>query len=161
MEEAQVREQAADPVAPVDAGPKTGAEALGAGRDHAVDEARALVRETAQRQKERAAEGLGGVADALHEASRKLLGGNQAATARYTDMAADQIERMSQMLRDRSLEDLVGDAEAFARRQPALFLGGALAAGFVLARVLRNAPAVAPRRAWRAQAARNAAGGAA
>lgn len=116
-------------------------EVLRASRDQAMEEARDAIRNMAEGQKTRAAEGLGSVAHALHETARTLSSEKQAVTARYTDMAADQLERASRLLREKDWDDLMGEAERFARQQPTLFIGGAIAAGFFLARFLKSVPA--------------------
>ncbi|MBF0394175.1 MAG: hypothetical protein HQL38_15980 [Alphaproteobacteria bacterium] len=110
-----------------------------AGGERAMSEVRSYVREAMESQKGRAAAQLGGVAAALHDAARRLDEGNQEVPARYTDLAAEQVERLSRVLEERSFDRLMSDAEDLARRQPALFIGGAAAAGFMLARLLRNA----------------------
>lgn len=112
---------------------------LRAGSERAMTEARTYMRDAMENQKGRAAAQLGGVAAALHDAARRLDEGNQEVPARYTDLAAEQVERLSRLLEERSFDQLVSDAEDLARRQPALFIGGAAAAGFLLARLLRNA----------------------
>ncbi|WP_311063268.1 hypothetical protein [Halomonas sp. DWK9] len=54
---------------------------------------------------------------------------------------ADHTERFSQHLRDKDLRTLCRDAEEYGRREPALFIGGAIAAGFLVTRFLRSSPA--------------------
>jgi len=115
-------------------------DALKAGRDQAMDEARNAVRNMVEEQRVRAAQGLGSMAHALHETARALGSENQDIPARYTNLAAEQLERASHLLRDQSWQDLVADAETFARNQPTLFIGGAMAAGFFLARFLKSVP---------------------
>ena len=63
--------------------------------------------------------------------------GNQV-VADYIKRAADGLERFSGAMRDRDLSSLMGDAEDFARRQPAVFIGAGVAVGFLLARFLRS-----------------------
>jgi len=89
-------------------------------------------------QKDRAAEGLGSMALALRQTSQQLQDQNNAPVAQVTNTAADQIEKVSNFLRERDLNDMVIEVERFARRQPALFLGGALALGLIGARFLRS-----------------------
>jgi hypothetical protein len=113
-------------------------ESLLAGRDQALNEARARMLEAAETQKRRAADSLGEVAQALHQTARNIGPTDSNVTARYADLAADQVERLAQFLRTSQWQDMVGDAENFARRQPALFLGGAAFAGFILARFLKS-----------------------
>jgi hypothetical protein len=89
--------------------------------------------------KDRAAEQLGSFAGSLRDAASKLEDGDGGATAlgRYAQTAADQVERVSQYLRDRDLQSFVRDAETFARRHPDVFLGGTFIAGLVLARFFK------------------------
>ena len=57
---------------------------------------------------------------------------------RYTDQAADGVDRMARSLRDQDLETTLHQAEDFARWQPAVFMGGAVALGFMLSRFLKS-----------------------
>jgi hypothetical protein len=87
--------------------------------------------------KDRAIDTVHGVAQAL----RKTAEGLQEAeggefVARYAEQAADQIERFTESMRDRHLTDVVADLDDFARRQPTLFLVGAVAAGFIVGRFM-------------------------
>jgi len=63
--------------------------------------------------------------------------GNRA-VADYIQRAADGLERFSDAVRHRDVSSLMGDAEDFARRQPAVFIGAGVAVGFMLARFLRS-----------------------
>ena len=60
--------------------------------------------------------------------------------ARYADEAADWIEDFSRAVRERRWRDIVADTEDFARRRPALFALGAIAAGFLAGRMLSASP---------------------
>lgn len=111
-----------------------------------LQDARDAVRDAANGQKAKVASRLHGVAEALHETAKSLERQN-ASVGRYTDLAADQVDRLSQILRERPVEDLMDNAEQLARSQPLLFVGGALAAGFVLARVVKSTQPPMARRA--------------
>jgi len=89
--------------------------------------------------KDKAAEQIGSFASSLRDAARKLEDGEGGATAlgRYATTAADQVDRVSQYLRDRDLKSFVRDAETFARRHPDVFLGGTFIAGLILARFFK------------------------
>jgi ElaB/YqjD/DUF883 family membrane-anchored ribosome-binding protein len=87
-------------------------------------------------QKERMASAVHGIADMLRRTADTLERENNATAARYADRAAAQIDRLSQTVRNRELGEIVASTEDFARRQPALFVAGAVAAGFVLGRLL-------------------------
>ena len=91
--------------------------------------------EMLEERKERAAESVHGVADALRRTAGDLRGENEA-IARYAERAADTVERFSSTVRERRFGDMIADLDDFARRQPTLFLVGAIAAGFVTGRFL-------------------------
>jgi hypothetical protein len=91
-----------------------------------------------QGQKQRAAESLGTTAEALRRTSQHLRDQDQGTVARYMDQAAERVEQFGGYLRGRDLNELVGDAEQFARRQPGLFLGGAFVLGLFGARLLKS-----------------------
>jgi hypothetical protein len=97
-------------------------------------------------QKDHVAGSAGAVAQAIRQTGRELRDQDQAAIGRYADTAADQVERFAGYLRDRDISDLVDDLEGFARRQPGLFLGGAVALGFLGTRFLMSSGRRAERR---------------
>jgi hypothetical protein len=96
------------------------------------------------RQKETAATGLSSVADAVRQVGQNLRGQGEEQgaivqyAAQYGDKAADQIERLTDYLRRNDATQLVREVEGFARRQPALFLGGAFLLGLAGARFLKS-----------------------
>ncbi len=89
-------------------------------------------------QKGRVSETLGSVALAIRQTGTQLHDQDQGNIAMYTDKAAEQIERLSTYVRDADIGQIAGELERFARRQPALFLGGALALGLFGARFLKS-----------------------
>lgn len=89
-------------------------------------------------QKNKATDGLGSVAHAVRDTTQRLRQENHDTVARYVEQAADQIERFSTRLKDRDVGELVNDAQRLARRQPALFVGGAFAVGLLGARFLKS-----------------------
>jgi len=101
-------------------------------------QAREQVTTKAESQKERAVDSLGGVATALRQTSEQLRDQQEGPIPQYVQQAADQVERITGYLRSRSVGDLVNDVERFARREPALFLGGAFALGLLGARFLKS-----------------------
>jgi len=110
-------------------------------RDQTVELAHQATDQVSQlvdQQKQQAAERLGGLAGALHEAARQLEQKDADGFGRYAHRAADQVDRASRYLREKDLKSFVRDAEGFARRHPDLFLGGTLIAGVLLARFLKS-----------------------
>ena len=104
----------------------------------AADQVKEQAYSTADRQKDVAAQQMGGWAHALRTASDDLRNRGQEIAAGYVGQAADGLERASGTVRTRDVDDLIGTVEDFARRQPVAFLGGAVAAGFGLARFMRS-----------------------
>jgi len=90
-------------------------------------------------QKDRAAQGLGGVAQALRQASDQLRSEQQAPLLHeYVASAANQVERLSGYLRSTDTREMDRGLERFARQQPALFVGGAFMLGLLGARFLKT-----------------------
>jgi hypothetical protein len=72
-------------------------------------------------QKNRAADGLGGIADVFRSAGNELRNENET-LASYVDTASDQLKRFADNIRQRGVADILDDVHAFARRRPALFM---------------------------------------
>jgi len=100
------------------------------------DQLREAAQSTLHEQKQRAADTVHGVAEALRRAADSFEREQNRAIARYTDQAAAQVDRFSDTMRTREVGELVAEAEDFARRSPSLFLAGAVAAGFLIGRLL-------------------------
>ena len=107
-----------------------------------------------EEQKAAASGGLNTVAHAFRQTGEQLRNDEQDGVARYVDQAAERIEEFSHYLGQRDMRELARDAERFARREPALFLGGAFAVGLIAARFLKSSGAAgAPDRGnWRGEA---------
>jgi hypothetical protein len=127
-----------------------------AGAGDAVEDVKEQVRSSAARQKDAAAQQMDGWAHALRSASDDLHGRGQDSAAAWVLQAAAGLERCSGTMRERDVDDLVGTVEDFARRQPVAFLGGAVAAGFGLARLMKSS---ADRRRGTTAGARTGEGG--
>ena len=90
--------------------------------------------------KERAAQAIGQFAEALRHTGATVSSGTDMPMIKdYLGRAASQVEGLSDYLQKKSLGDVVGDVERFARRDPVLFLGGALLVGLLGGRFLRSA----------------------
>lgn len=87
-------------------------------------------------QKNRAAAGLGGIADVISNAGNELRMENEA-LASYVDAASNQMRRFADHIRERGVADMMDDVHQFARRNPAVFIGGAFLVGLGLARFLK------------------------
>ena len=89
-------------------------------------------------QKETATKGLGSIAQAARQTTQQLREQQHDTIAEYVEKAADRLEKFSSDLNSRSVTDLMSDVQQFARRQPALFVGAAFAAGLLGARFLKS-----------------------
>jgi hypothetical protein len=103
-----------------------------------LDDARHRAREVAGEQKNVAAERLTGFASALRHASSDLDEQGQSVVSGFVRQAADGLEHFSGAVRRNDVDDLVGGIEDFARRQPAVFIGSAVLAGFGIARFMKS-----------------------
>lgn len=74
------------------------------------------------------------IADTL----RASADGTSAVQSRVMSTVADSISSVADTLRNRSVNDLIVEAQAMARRNPGAFAAGAAVAGFALARFLRS-----------------------
>jgi hypothetical protein len=92
----------------------------------------------AQSQKDRAGESLSMVAQALRQTGQNLDQQGQGTVGQLAGKAADQVERVSGYLRERDVNQLIFEVEDYARRNTALFLGGAFALGMLAARFLKS-----------------------
>ncbi len=89
-------------------------------------------------QKSRASESLGLIAESLRSSGDRLNERNEDNVGKLFNSAADQIQRFAGTLERRDVNEIVNEVETFARRQPALFLGGAFALGLIGARFLKS-----------------------
>ncbi|MGE0221737.1 MAG: hypothetical protein AB7F35_09880 [Acetobacteraceae bacterium] len=123
---------------------------------HAADQAKdaaskahaegaSLAGDAKQRVSEQATAGKDGVADRLEEVAKAVhrsgeqLEGQQDWVAHMIERGADELSSLAHTLRNNDLRSLVGSVEDLGRRQPALFLGASIAAGFALVRFGRVA----------------------
>jgi ElaB/YqjD/DUF883 family membrane-anchored ribosome-binding protein len=91
--------------------------------------------------RQRTADALGSVANALTQSVQQLRTENQAAPGDYVERAGNQIRRASDYLRNTNADEIVRNTEDFARRQPAVFLGSAFLIGFFAARLVKSSQA--------------------
>ena len=112
-------------------------DATQAGRD-SIHSAQGRIRSLLEQQSHRAADQLGSVANALHKAAEQLSDENNGTAAHYAGQAADRVEQVADMLRNSTVDDMVGQVERFARRQPEVFVGAAFAVGFLFARFVKS-----------------------
>lgn len=87
--------------------------------------------------------------DALRNTSDQLTGEDQF-VQELLDGASDRVQRVAQYIDHARPEDVAYDLQSFARRQPALFFGGAFLVGLAIGRFAKSsshgvqAPSAAP-----------------
>lgn len=139
---AQLGSHGHDPALDMKDSVSEGVRDLGNEVKHIAGDVAGEARKTAEIQlaggKSRAAKGLGSVAEALHTTSAHLREQEKGELADYVVRAANQVEAASSYLAARTIGQIVADVERFARREPALFLGGAFAIGLVGGRFLKS-----------------------
>ncbi|MBP1806419.1 hypothetical protein [Rubellimicrobium aerolatum] len=92
----------------------------------------------AMEQAETAKDALASTGERLAQSLRSgVEGGDESIQARLMAAAADTVSDWSNQLRGRSFQEIVGQAESFARRNPGAFVAAAALAGFALARFAR------------------------
>jgi gas vesicle protein len=95
------------------------------------------LKQTVDGQKKAGAEYVDNLADTMRRAAREFDGDLPIAGV-YIRKAASQIEGVSDSIKTGNFKDLVQGAQSFARRQPTVFLGIAVLAGFGVVRFLKS-----------------------
>jgi hypothetical protein len=89
-------------------------------------------------QKDRGADALGSVEQAVRATTQRLRDEKHDTIARYVDQAADQFAGWTRRLKEKNIDELATDVQRLARRQPAAFIGSAFALGLIAARFLKS-----------------------
>jgi hypothetical protein len=116
-------------------------------KDHAsefVDAAKDVASQASEKlkgavddRKSTGAEYVGSLADSMRRAAREF-DTDLPIAGTYIRKAASQVEGVSDTIRAGSFNDLIRNAQSFARRQPSAFLGIAVLAGFGVVRFLKS-----------------------
>jgi hypothetical protein len=99
------------------------------------------VRDKANFGKEKLTERVRRVSSALRSAGDTLRDDDEI-VARYAERASQRIERAADYLSSADPKQAVRDIEGFARREPAVFFGGAFLLGLAAARFLKSSQQV-------------------
>jgi ElaB/YqjD/DUF883 family membrane-anchored ribosome-binding protein len=133
---------------PSSPGTERAAQSVQAAGERVAETASGLIGQAREAALGRASEGKGqagqqlrSAAEAIRQTSETLRDEQQTPLAKVADTAAERMEQAADYLQTRDVEELVGEAERFARREPALFLGGAFVVGLLAARFLKTTPA--------------------
>jgi hypothetical protein len=112
-----------------------------------IDQAKDQAATRVDQQRQTAATGVQAVAQAFRNMGDDLRNRQEGPVAEYAaevgHAIGGQAERLANYLRQRNARQLVTDAEDFARRSPAVFLGGAFVLGLAASRFLKSS-----RRTW-------------
>ena len=100
---------------------------------HLGDRAVETAQDMAQRQKAAGAERVEHVAEAMRSSAEQLES-SEKQLAELVGSAAGQLENFAHSLREKDFSALLAEMEDFGRRQPAVFMGAAVALGFGVAR---------------------------
>jgi hypothetical protein len=107
----------------------------------AADQAKTTATSALANQKNSTAQTLSSVSNAVDQVSNQLRQNDQTAPyAHYVDMVGDQVQRAANYLQNHDIRQIVGEVQDFARREPALFLGGTFVLGLLAARFLKSSP---------------------
>lgn len=96
-----------------------------------------------EEQKSTLATGLTSMADNIRQLGSNLSGGEQndpltRIAADYSETAAQKLRTAADYFNSHDIETMYRDVEGLARRNPAVFVGGAFALGFLAARFLKS-----------------------
>jgi len=103
-------------------------------------------------QKNRTTDGIASVVGAVRHSTQQLRNDHHEQIADYVERAAAQIDRFTSTLKNKDTAELLGDAQRFARRNPAVFIGTAFAVGLTAARFFKSSHANGNGGDWRRQA---------
>ncbi|XQU09284.1 hypothetical protein P4544_05870 [Halomonas sp. LY9] len=112
--------------------------------DEIKDAAREQAESVFERQRDNAANHTHTLGTVLNNAADEFDRQQQPFCSEQARKLAGHTERFSQHMRDKDLHSLCRSVEDYGRREPAMFIGGAIAAGFLVTRFLRSSPVNAP-----------------
>lgn len=100
---------------------------------------------TADDKKSEFTAGLAGVADTVRRVSDTIGDGDAKNplteyAAQYTKTAAKKLDNVAKYFDETEIRSMVRDLDSYARRNPAIFLGGAFALGVLSARFFKSTP---------------------
>jgi uncharacterized protein YjbJ (UPF0337 family) len=103
----------------------------------AAEEIKARGKDKLETGKKTAAQSIEQLAGVLDEATGSLERSEQQSLAGYAQELAGSVRSFANNLRDRSVDDLIGETQTLARRNPTLFFVGSVAVGIALSRFLK------------------------
>lgn len=118
---------------------KQEADEIGNAAKEILDDTAEKVKSAVSEQKNAGAEYLDKVAHAIHRAAGEFEA-DVPQVAPYIRRASSELSAVAKAVRQRDVRELITEVENFARRQPALFFGGAVVLGFAALRFLKSSP---------------------
>lgn len=118
---------------------ETAEEAVNVARErsrHFAAAARDRAAHYVDRRKDSAAQSVEDIASSLRDSGQAFE--DRPNIKAFMDSAAEGLEHLAEEIRGRTLSELYGDVEDFARRRPTTFAAAAGVAGFMLARLLKS-----------------------
>ena len=112
-------------------------EAVSTKAGEAVDRGRGLVADQIGQRSTQLSEQIGSASESMRRVADQARAEGNSQQARLVDQAADRSERVRHYLDEVEPEQLLSDAEDFARRQPWVVAGVGLFIGFAVARSLK------------------------
>jgi uncharacterized phage infection (PIP) family protein YhgE len=103
----------------------------------AAEQIKARGKDQLEAGKKTAAQGIERLAGALDQATQSLQRSEQQSLAGYAQELAGSVRSFANNLRDRSVDDLIGETQTLARHNPTLFFFGSVAVGIALSRFLK------------------------
>lgn len=88
--------------------------------------------------------GLASLGGALHAAGSHLAEQEQGTASKLLEDTAAGIERLASSLRDKSLEEVIGEIRTFGRDNPGALIAGSALAGLALGRLVRTTSLARP-----------------
>ena len=95
-------------------------------------------KQTASTQKDRIADGLDATANAIRQTGQSVKQ-EQPMVADYAEKAALRVDRVSGYLRQHDVDEVISDAQEYARANKGIFIAGTLLLGFMTARLFKTA----------------------
>jgi len=106
--------------------------------NQAQDKASQQMQAGVSKGKSRAADTLGAVAQSLMYSSQQLREQDRSSVGGFVEKAANRVDQWAGYMQNADTQEMAERVENFARREPALFLGGAFVLGLLGARFLKS-----------------------
>jgi len=103
----------------------------------AAEQGRSQLRSQVDQRSDQVAEQIVAIGGALRSGANDLRSKGKVSQASMVEQGADKIEQLAERIRVSDADQLLHDAEAYARRRPMLVTMAGIAAGFGIARMLK------------------------